>query len=72
VELKDGANPKAVAIARLWALTGCRRNDIAAIKVHEINLERNVFEFDDTKIGKSRPNRRRYRLRPVASRLASI
>jgi len=48
-----GANPKAVAIARLWALTGCRRNEIAAIKVHEVNLQRNLFEFDDTKTGKS-------------------
>ena len=49
----DGANPKAVAIARLWALTGCRRNEIAELKVHEIKLERNLFEFDDTKTGKS-------------------
>jgi integrase len=49
----DGANPKAVAIARLWALTGCRRNEIAALKVHEVNLAGNLFEFDDTKTGKS-------------------
>jgi integrase len=42
-----------VAIARLWALTGCRRNEIAELKVHEIKLERNLFEFDDTKTGKS-------------------
>ncbi len=49
----DGANPKAVAIARLWALTGCRRNEIAELKGHEVNLERHLFEFDDTKTGKS-------------------
>ncbi len=49
----EGANPKGVAIARLWALTGCRRNEIAALKVHEINLADNLFEFDDTKTGKS-------------------
>jgi integrase len=49
----DGANPKAVTIARLWALTGCRRNEIAALKVHEVNLERSPFEFEDTKTGKS-------------------
>jgi integrase len=50
---EEGANPKAVAIARLWALTGCRRNEIAALKVHEVNLAENLFEFDDTKTGKS-------------------
>jgi len=49
----DGANPKAVAIARLWALTGCRRNEIAALKVHEVNLTGSLFQFDDTKTGKS-------------------
>lgn len=48
-----GANPKAVAIARLWALTGCRRNEIAALKVHEVNLADSLFDFDDTKTGKS-------------------
>lgn len=49
----DGANPKAVAISRLWALTGCRRNEIAELKVHEVKLSQNRFEFDDTKTGKS-------------------
>ena len=49
----DGANPKAVAIARLWALTGCRRNEIAGLKVHEVKLDQSLFEFDDTKTGKS-------------------
>ena len=49
----DGANPKAVAISRLWALTGCRRNEIAELKAHEVNLDQNRFEFDDTKTGKS-------------------
>jgi integrase len=48
-----GANPKAVAIARLWALTGCRRNEIAELKVHEVKLGQSLFEFDDTKTGKS-------------------
>jgi integrase len=50
---KEGANPKGVAIARLWALTGCRRNEIAALKAHEVKLGSNLFEFDDTKTGKS-------------------
>ena len=49
----QGANPKAIAISRLWALTGCRRNEIAELKVHEINLTSSLFEFDDTKTGKS-------------------
>jgi integrase len=49
----NGANPKAVAISRLWALTGCRRNEIAELKVHEVNLDQSRFEFDDTKTGKS-------------------
>ncbi|WP_061508552.1 site-specific integrase [Acetobacter malorum] len=48
-----GANPKGVAIARLWALTGCRRNEIAALKVEEVNLEDNLFEFEDSKTGRS-------------------
>ncbi|MDR3528687.1 MAG: integrase arm-type DNA-binding domain-containing protein [Rhizomicrobium sp.] len=48
-----GANPKAIAISRLWALTGCRRNEIAELKVHEVNLTSSLFEFDDTKTGKS-------------------
>jgi integrase len=50
---KKGANPKGMAIARLWALTGCRRNEIAALKAHEVKLGSNLFEFDDTKTGKS-------------------
>ena len=49
----EGANPKGVAIARLWALTGCRRNEIAGLKVHEVNLASSLFEFEDTKTGKS-------------------
>jgi len=49
----DGANPKAVAIARLWALTGCRHNEIAGLKAHEVNLASSLFEFEHTKTGKS-------------------
>jgi integrase len=29
---KEGANAKAITIARLWALTGCRRDEIAALR----------------------------------------
>jgi hypothetical protein len=38
----DGANPKAIAIARLWALTGCRRDEIAGLRWSEIDFERGL------------------------------
>ena len=50
----EGVNPKAVNIARLWALTGCRRNEIAALKKTEVNLVEAQFEFEDSKNGKSK------------------
>src|SRR5690606_36701541 len=37
--LVDGANRKAIEIARLWALTGCRRNEIAALEWEEVDLD---------------------------------
>ncbi|CAN7491955.1 site-specific integrase [Aminobacter aminovorans] len=49
----DGVNPKAVNIARLWALTGCRREEIAALKWSEVNLVEGLLQLDDTKTGKS-------------------
>ena len=52
VEL-EGANPKAVKIARLWALTGCRRDEIAGLRWGEVNLEGGFLELDDSKTGKS-------------------
>ena len=50
---QEGANPKALNIARLWALTGCRRNEIAALKWSEVNLADGLLILDDTKTGKS-------------------
>ncbi|GGF15110.1 integrase [Aliidongia dinghuensis] len=50
---QEGANSKALNIARLWALTGCRRNEIAALKRSEVNLNEGLLEFDDSKTGKS-------------------
>jgi integrase len=50
---QEGANPKALNIARLWALTGCRRNEIAALRWPEVNFEEGLFRFDDSKTGKS-------------------
>ena len=38
----EGASPKAVAIMRLWALTGCRRDEIAGLKWADIDF-RNRF-----------------------------
>ena len=49
----DGANPKALNIARLWALTGCRRDEIAALKWSEVDLARGMLLLESTKTGKS-------------------
>lgn len=48
-----GANPKALNIARLWALTGCRREEIAGLTWSEVDLEEGVLRLADTKTGKS-------------------
>ena len=54
VELEiGGANPKAIAIAHLWALTGCRRDEIAGLRWREVDLERGMLVLADTKTGKS-------------------
>lgn len=50
---RQGANRKALNIARLWALTGCRRNEIAALKWSELNLAEGLLVLDDSKTGKS-------------------
>lgn len=50
---QEGANAKALNIARLWALTGCRRNEIAALRWPELNLDEGLLELDDSKTGKS-------------------
>jgi integrase len=50
---KNGANAKAIVICKLWALTGCRRNEIAGLKWSELDFENGVFRFEDTKTGKS-------------------
>jgi integrase len=49
----EGANPKAINIARLWALTGCRHQEIASLKWSEVNIEEGLLELDDSKTGKS-------------------
>lgn len=49
----EGANPKAIAISRLWALTGCRRNEIAELTWSEVDLERGFLILRSTKTGRS-------------------
>lgn len=60
----EGANTKAVNIARLWALSGCRRNEIAGLKWSEVDLERGLLVFDDSKTGRS--------LRPLGAAAAAL
>lgn len=49
----EGTNVKALNITRLWVLTGCRRDEIAGLKWHEVDFERGVLALDDTKTGRS-------------------
>jgi integrase len=51
---REGVNPKAVNIARLWALTGCRRNEIAGLRWSEVDLEAGMLILQDSKTGASR------------------
>lgn len=46
-------NPKALSIMRLWVLTGCRREEIAALKWSEVDLEHGCLRLEDSKTGKS-------------------
>lgn len=62
--LGEGINPKAIDIAKLWTLTGCRRNEIAALRWSEVDLENGLLKLDDTKTGKS--------IRPLCAAAASI
>jgi integrase len=49
----EGANPKAVTIARLWALTGCRRDEVAGLRWSEVDLERGLLVLTSSKTGRS-------------------
>ena len=48
-----GSNPKALNIVRLWALTGCRRNEVAGLRWSEVDATRGLLVLDDSKTGKS-------------------
>lgn len=50
---REGANPKAIAIMRLWALTGCRRDEIASLEWSAIDFDRACLILADTKTGRS-------------------
>lgn len=49
----EGMNAKAIAITRLWALTGCRRDEIAGLKWPEVDFERGCLILEDSKTGRS-------------------
>lgn len=60
----QGANLKAITIARLWALTGCRREEIAALQWSEVDFDEGLLVLADTKMGKS--------VRPLNSAAATL
>ncbi len=60
----EGINPKGINIARLWALTGCRRNEIAGLKWSSVDFDLGVLAFDDSKTGRS--------IRPLATAAATL
>lgn len=49
----EGINIKALNIARLWVLTGCRRQEIAELKWSEIDFDRGLLTLADSKTGRS-------------------
>jgi integrase len=46
-----GANPSAVAIIRLLAFTGARKNEIASLRWSEVEIERRYLRLGDSKTG---------------------
>lgn len=57
-------NRKALNITRLWALTGCRRDEVAGLRWSEVDLERGLLIFEDTKTGRS--------VRPLAAAASAL
>lgn len=49
----EGLNRKGIDIARLWALTGALRQEIAALRWAGIDFGRGLLTLDDSKTGKS-------------------
>jgi integrase len=50
----SGVNPKAMDITMLWVLTGCRRNEISALRWSEVDFEGSCLRLNDSKTGASR------------------
>ena len=50
---REGYNPKAIAIIRLWILTGARRNEIAGLRWGEVDLDQGLLVLADSKSGRS-------------------
>jgi integrase len=48
----EGAHPYHVAIFRLLALTGARKNEIARLRWSEVDLERGLLQLEDSKTGR--------------------
>lgn len=48
----DGAHPYHVAIIRLLALTGARKNEIARLRWSEVDFERGLLQLEDSKTGR--------------------
>ena len=44
---------KAIKIARLWALTGCRRDEIAGLRWSEVDFTRGLLVLSNSKTGRS-------------------
>ena len=59
-----GRNLKALNIVRLWALTGCRRNEVAGLRWSEVDAARGLLILDDSKTGKS--------IRPLSAAAAAL
>lgn len=49
----EGMSPKAIGIMRLLALTGCRRDEVAALKWSEVDFDRACLRLEDSKTGRS-------------------
>jgi integrase len=48
---EEGANPAAIAIIRLLAFTGARKNEIARLRWSEVDLDRGYLRLGDSKTG---------------------
>ena len=65
----EGANPAAIAIIRLLAFTGARKNEIASLKWSELDLQRGYLALGDFKNRReNHPTGRACRRSPIRHR----